>query len=93
VPTVTRVHGLGAAKLPAAGVEKVTEPAGAVAPTPLMSETVAVHEIGWLIATEAGVHDTLVEVVRLFTVSDIVAKPVPALLVAVTLTVNAPDNA
>ena len=85
----------GALKLPAPPVEvKLAEPAGVVAPVaPLVSATVATQVEGVPIATKAGVQTTVVEVVRLFTVSDWVTNPVPALLVAVTLTVKIPDDA
>jgi hypothetical protein len=47
----------------------------------------------WAMTTEAG-HETAVEVVRLLIASFWVAKPVPALLVAVTFTTNAvPETA
>ena len=43
LPVAERVH-VGAEKVPAAPLEvKVTVPAGVVAPTPLVSATVAVH--------------------------------------------------
>jgi hypothetical protein len=90
-----RVQLAGVLKVPAPPVEaKLTEPAGVVAPVaPLVSATVATQVEAVPIATEAGVQTTVVEVVRLFTVSDWVANPVPTLLVAVTLTVKVPDNA
>jgi len=42
---------------------KPTEPAGVVAPAPLVSATVAVHVDGWPIGTDAGAQTTVVEVV------------------------------
>lgn len=63
---------LGALNVPAAVpvLVKATVPAGVLAPAPLVSATVAVHVEGWLIATVAGEHVMLVEVVlsRPFTV-------------------------
>jgi hypothetical protein len=68
-------------------------PEGVVAPIPLVSVTVTVHEMLWAITTLAG-HETAVEVVRLLIASFWVAKPAPALLVAVTFTTNAvPETA
>ena len=52
---------------------KVTDPVGVDEPTPLVSATVTVHEIDWAITTEAG-HVTVVEVVRLLTVTEAVPK-------------------
>jgi hypothetical protein len=64
VPAADKVH-VVAENVPAAPVRvKVTVPEGVVAPAPLVSATVAVHVEGWLIGTEAGAHDTVVEVVR-----------------------------
>ena len=56
---------LVALKLPARPVAvKATEPAGVVAPAPLVSATVAVQVDDWLIGTEAGLQTIVVEVVR-----------------------------
>src|SRR5207249_2680010 len=56
---------LVALKVPARPVAvKATEPAGVVAPAPLVSATVAVQVDDWLIGTEAGVQTIVVEVVR-----------------------------
>jgi hypothetical protein len=69
VPAADRVQ-LGALNVPAGpAAENPTEPAGVVAPAPLVSATVAVHVEGWLIATVAGLHTTVVEVVRAVTVT------------------------
>jgi len=43
---------------------KATEPAGVVAPAPLVSATVAVQVEGWLTATDEGEQTIVVEVVR-----------------------------
>ena len=67
-------------KLPgAAPFEKLTEPCGHDLLPVSVSDTVAVQVEPWLIATEAGVQLTLVEVVRFVTPS---AKPVAVLLSA-----------
>ena len=56
---------LVALKVPARPVAvKATEPAGVVAPAPLVSATVAVQVDDWLIGTEAGLQTIVVEVVR-----------------------------
>src|SRR5438034_1347332 len=66
---------LVALKLPARPVAvNATEPAGVVAPTPLVSATVAVHVEAWLMATVLGLHTMVVEVVRRFDVME----PFPA---------------
>jgi len=52
---------------------KVTEPAGVLEPAPLVSATVTIQENVAPVATEAG-HDTVVEVVLRFTVTDAVPK-------------------
>ncbi len=66
---------LVALKVPARPVAvKATEPAGVVAPAPLVSVTVAVQVEGWLIPTEAGEHTMVVEVVLFVTVME----PLPA---------------
>jgi hypothetical protein len=78
VPTValaTRVQGFGVPNAPAAPVEvKVTEPAGLLAPAPLVSTTVAVQVEAWLIGTDEGAQTTVVDVVRRVPVTD----PFPA---------------
>ena len=65
---------------------------GVLEPAPLVSATVTVHDTDCPITTEAG-HVTVVEVDRLLTVSEAVAEPVPALLVALTVTVKVGDDA
>ncbi len=61
---LTRVQ-LVALNAPARPVAvNATEPAGVVAPAPLVSATVAVHVDGWLIATVPGLQTIVVEVVR-----------------------------
>jgi hypothetical protein len=56
---------LAALKVPARPVAvNATDPAGVVAPTPLVSATVAVQVEGWLIATVPGLQTIVVEVVR-----------------------------
>ncbi len=56
------VHG-DPTKVPVPLLVKVTVPVGAVAPEGAVSVTVAVQVATWLIATLAGVHETVVEVV------------------------------
>ncbi len=74
---LTRVQ-LVALKVPAAPVlVKATEPAGVVAPAPLVSATVAVQVEGWLIATVPGLQTIVVEVVRRVAVT--VPLPAPLL--------------
>src|SRR5438093_9432015 len=69
---------LVALKLPARPVAvNATEPAGVVAPTPLVSATVAVHVEGWLMATVLGLHTMVVEVV--LSVAVMIALPAPLL--------------
>jgi hypothetical protein len=69
VPAADNVQ-LGALNVPARPLAvNPTEPAGVVAPAPLVSATVAVHVEGWLIATVAGLQTTVVEVVRAVTVT------------------------
>jgi hypothetical protein len=79
VPTValaTRVHGFGVPSVPAAPVEvKVTEPAGLLAPAPLVSTTVAVHVEACAIGTEAGLQVTVVDVVRRVPVTEPLVAP------------------
>jgi hypothetical protein len=59
----------------------VTVPLGADFEPPSVSLTVAVQLEPWFNATEAGLHETTVEVERFVTVS---AKPVASALVACT---------
>ncbi len=56
-----------------------TEPAGVVAPAPLVSATVAVQVEGWLTATEDGEQTTVVDVVRSVPVTEPLAAPLLAL--------------
>jgi hypothetical protein len=58
---------------------KLTEPAGVLEPTPLVSATVAVHVEAWPIGTEAGAHTTVVEVVRRVPVTEPLVAPLLAL--------------
>jgi hypothetical protein len=82
VPVADNVQ-LGALNVPARPLAvKPTEPAGVVAPAPLVSATVAVHVEGWLIATVAGLQTTVVEVVRAVTVT-VVVPELPACVVPV----------
>ncbi len=61
---LTKVQ-LVALKLPVTpAAVKATEPAGVVAPAPLVSATVAVQVEGWLTATDEGEQTIVVEVVR-----------------------------
>ena len=56
-------------KVPAPLEVKLTDPVGVIAvPSAEVSVTVTVQVVAWLTTTEAGVHDTLVEVVRGLTV-------------------------
>ena len=69
---------LAALKLPVTpAAVKATEPAGVVAPAPLVSATVAVHVDGWLTATVPGLQTIVVEVVRRVAVT--VPLPAPLL--------------
>jgi hypothetical protein len=71
---------LGALKVPARPVAvNPIEPAGVVAPAPLVSATVAVHVDAWLIGTEEGAHTTVVEVVRRVPVTEPLVAPLLAL--------------
>jgi len=64
-----------ALKVPARPVAvNATEPAGVVAPAPLVSATVAVQVEGWLTATVPGLQTIVVEVVLRVTVME----PLPA---------------
>ncbi len=66
-----------------------TVPNGVMVMPGLVSVTVTV-QVEVLPTTTGVVHETVVVVARLLTVSDIAAVPVPAVLVALTLTVNVP---
>jgi hypothetical protein len=80
VPAADSVQ-LGALNVPARPLAvNPTEPAGVLEPTPLVSVTVAVHVEGWLIATVAGLHTTLVEVVRRVAVTEPLVAPLLALV-------------
>jgi hypothetical protein len=71
---------LGALNVPARPLAvKPTEPAGVVAPAPLVSATVAVHVEGWLIGTDEAAHTTVVEVVRRVAVTEPLVAPLLAL--------------
>jgi len=71
---------------------KETVPVGVLVVPSDTSVTVTVHVEPWLITTGV-VQEIVVVVARLLTVSDAVAEPVPAVLVALTVTVNVPDIA
>lgn len=71
----------------AAGVN-ATVPAGVVMMPVLASTTVAVQVDDWATRTLAGLHETVVVVGRRLTVSWAELLPVPAALVAETVTVN-----
>ena len=67
---------LVALKVPARPVAvKATEPAGVVAPAPLVSATVAVQVEGWLTATVPGLQTIVVEVVLRVTVIEPLLAP------------------
>src|SRR5438034_972845 len=69
---------LVALKLPARPVAvNATEPAGVVAPTPLVSATVAVHVEAWLMATVLVLHTMVVDVVLRFAMLE--SSPPPLL--------------
>jgi hypothetical protein len=89
----TRVHLLGqvktygsdAPKLPVPLLPKVIVPAGFDFVPSAVSVTVAVHVVDWLTTTEAGEHDTEVQVERRFTVWVSAALVLPLkLLVSLT---------
>lgn len=62
-------------KVPAApALVKATVPVGVMAVPGEVSVTVAVHVVGWLIATVEGEHTTVVEVVRSVTVIVVVPE-------------------
>ncbi len=69
-----------------------TVPVGVLVVPSETSVTVTLQVDPWLITTGV-VQEIAVVVTRVLTVSDAVAKPVPAALVAVTLIVKAPANA
>jgi len=58
-----------ALKTPVALPEKFTLPVGAIVVPAEVSDTVAVHEIGWPTSAETGEHDKLVDVVLFVTFS------------------------
>ena len=67
---------LVALKVPARPVAvNATEPAGVVAPAPLVSATVAVQVEGWLTATVPGLQTIVVEVVLRVTVIEPLLAP------------------
>lgn len=68
-------------KLPVPEVEKVTVPVGVEAPEPAVSLTEAVQVVATPASTVVGLHDTVVLVLRLFTVT----ANVPLLEVCVML--------
>jgi hypothetical protein len=71
---------LGALNVPARPVAvNPTEPAGVVAPAPLVSATVAEHVDGWLIATVPGLQTTVVDVVRRVETTEPFVAPLLAL--------------
>ena len=67
-------------------------PVGVIKVPAEVSATVTVHVEPWLITTGVA-QEIVVVVARLLTVSDAVAEPVPAVLVALTVTVKVPDIA
>jgi hypothetical protein len=79
VPAADNVQ-LGALKAPARPVAvNPTDPAGVVAPAPLVSATVAVHVEAWLIARDAGAQTTVVEVVLFVATTEPLVAPLLAL--------------
>jgi hypothetical protein len=77
-------------KVPATPVSvSATVPLGVRNGKGLVSVTVTLHVEVWP-TTMGVVHETMVVVTRLFTVSVAVAVPVPPVLVALTLTVKVP---
>jgi hypothetical protein len=56
---------LVALKVPVEFVVKVTVPVGVIAPVPELSGTVAVHVVGVLSKTLAGLHETVVRAARI----------------------------
>jgi hypothetical protein len=78
-------------KVPRTTVElRATVPVGVVNVPGLVSVTVTLHVEVWP-TTTGVVHETMVVVARLLTTSEAEAVPVPAVLVALTRTVNVPD--
>jgi hypothetical protein len=71
--------------------ESDTVPVGVDAAVAAVSVTVTVHAEPWL-TTTGVVQETVVVVGCLLTISETVAVPVPAALVAFTRTVNVPLN-
>jgi hypothetical protein len=86
-PVPDRVHVVNVPVTPVSAI--VTVPDGVIAVPGEVSVTVTLQVEPWLITT-GEVQLTVVEVARRLTVSDIVAEPLPALFVAVTLTVKVP---
>jgi len=69
VAVAARVQLAAGVKVPVEFVVKLTDPVGVMTvPAVEVSVTVAVQLVPWLTTTDAGVHDTLVEVVRGVTV-------------------------
>src|SRR5437867_13413301 len=76
---------LVALKVPARPVAvNATEPAGVVAPAPLVSATVAVQVEGWLTATVPGLQTIVVEVVIRVTVIEPLLAPLLEMLATST---------
>jgi hypothetical protein len=72
---------LGALNVPARPLAvKPTEPAGVLAPAPLVSATVAVQVEAWLMGTDAGAQITVVEVVRSVPTTEPLPAPVLVLV-------------
>jgi hypothetical protein len=79
VPAADNVQ-LGALNVPARPVAvKPTDPAGVVAPAPLVSATVAVQVEAWPTETEEGLQTTVVDVVRRVAVIEPLVAPLLAL--------------
>jgi hypothetical protein len=79
VPAADNVQ-LGALKVPARPVAvNPTDPAGVVAPAPLVSATVAVQVEAWPTETEEGLQTTVVDVVRRVAVIEPLVAPLLAL--------------
>jgi Na+/H+ antiporter NhaA len=69
VALAARVQLVAGVKVPVELVVKLTEPVGVITVPTEVSVTVAVQPVPWLTTTDAGVHATLVEVVRGLTVT------------------------
>jgi Na+/H+ antiporter NhaA len=69
VALAARVQLVAGVKVPVELVVKLTEPVGVITVPTEVSVTVAVQLVPWLTTTDAGVHATLVEVVRGLTVT------------------------